>query len=122
MALTAAESVKRSGRPFKLSPMTPDERRIVHLAIADDGQIRTESEGFGEHRKVVIYPREMHTLLEDTIAAVSTPWGKGGIGIIRLSGSESVAVAGSILSDSSRMTQYYVPFWPELLSLKRVTN
>ena len=58
MALTAAESVKRSGRPFKLSPMPPDERRIVHLAIADDGQIRTESEGFGENRKVVIYPKE----------------------------------------------------------------
>jgi spoIIIJ-associated protein len=62
MALTAAESVKRSGRPFKLSPMTPDERRIVHLAIADDGQIRTESEGFGENRKVVIYPKgDAHT-------------------------------------------------------------
>lgn len=52
----------------------------------------------------------MHTLLEDTIAAVSTPWGKGGIGIIRLSGSESLSVAGSILSDSSRMTQNHVPF------------
>jgi spoIIIJ-associated protein len=62
MALTAAESVKRSGRPFKLSPMTPDERRIVHLAIADDDQIRTESEGFGENRKVVIYPKgDAHT-------------------------------------------------------------
>jgi spoIIIJ-associated protein len=58
MALTAAENVKRSGRPFKLSPMTPEERRIVHLAIADDTGIRTESEGFGENRKVVIYPKE----------------------------------------------------------------
>ena len=57
MALTAAENVKRTGRPFKLSPMTPDERRIVHLAIADDAGIRTESEGFGENRKVVIYPK-----------------------------------------------------------------
>ena len=57
MALTAAENVKRSGRAFKLSPMTPDERRIVHLAIADDAGIRTESEGFGENRKVVIYPK-----------------------------------------------------------------
>jgi len=52
----------------------------------------------------------MHTLLEDTIAAVSTPLGKGGIGIIRLSGGESLSVAGSILSDSSRMTQDHVPF------------
>jgi spoIIIJ-associated protein len=57
MALTAAENVKRTGRLFKLSPMTPEERRIVHLAIADDTGIRTESEGFGENRKVVIYPK-----------------------------------------------------------------
>jgi spoIIIJ-associated protein len=57
MALTAVESAKRSGNPFKLSPMTPEERRIVHLAIADDSDIRTESEGFGENRRVVIYPK-----------------------------------------------------------------
>ena len=57
MALTAAESVKRLGRPFKLNPMSPEERRIVHLTIADDSTIRTESEGYGENRQVVIYPR-----------------------------------------------------------------
>jgi spoIIIJ-associated protein len=57
IAVTAAESVKRSGRPLKLSPMTPEERRMIHLAIADDSEIRTESEGFGENRKVVIYPK-----------------------------------------------------------------
>ncbi len=56
-AITAAESVKRLGRPFKLNPMSPEERRIVHLAVADDDQIRTESEGFGDNRKVVIYPK-----------------------------------------------------------------
>jgi spoIIIJ-associated protein len=57
MALTAAEQVKRLGKPFKLSPMSPEERRIIHLAIAEDGQIRTESEGYGEHRQVVIHPK-----------------------------------------------------------------
>jgi spoIIIJ-associated protein len=56
-AVTAAENVKRLGKPFKLTPMSPEERRIVHLAVADDGQIRTESEGFGDNRKVVIYPK-----------------------------------------------------------------
>jgi spoIIIJ-associated protein len=62
MALTASESVKSSGTPFKLSPMSPEERRIVHLAVADDDQIRTESEGFGENRRVVIYPKgDAHT-------------------------------------------------------------
>jgi spoIIIJ-associated protein len=57
MALTAAEKVKRLGRPYHLSPMSPEERRIVHLAVAEDPQLRTESEGFGENRKVVIYPK-----------------------------------------------------------------
>ncbi|HVN78840.1 MAG TPA: R3H domain-containing nucleic acid-binding protein [Terriglobia bacterium] len=57
MALTAAEKVKRLGKPFPLSPMSPDERRIIHLALADEIDLRTESEGFGENRKVVIYPK-----------------------------------------------------------------
>ncbi|MBM3801423.1 MAG: hypothetical protein FJW26_03830 [Acidimicrobiia bacterium] len=57
MALKAAESVKRLVRPFKLNPMSPEERRIIHLAIADDGSIRTESEGYGEQRQVVIHPK-----------------------------------------------------------------
>jgi spoIIIJ-associated protein len=57
MAVTAAENVKRLGKPFKLNPMSPEERRIVHLAIAEDELIRTESEGYGEHRQVVIHPK-----------------------------------------------------------------
>jgi len=57
MAVTAAENVKRLGKPFKLNPMSPEERRIVHLAIAEDESIRTESEGYGEHRQVVIHPK-----------------------------------------------------------------
>ena len=57
MAVTAAEQVKRLGTPFPLNPMSPEERRIVHLAVAEDEGIRTESEGYGEYRKVVIHPR-----------------------------------------------------------------
>ena len=57
MAVTAAENVKRLGASFKLNPMSPEERRIVHLAIAEDDLIRTESEGYGEHRQVVIHPK-----------------------------------------------------------------
>ena len=57
MAVTAADNAKRLGQPVPLSPMSPEERRIVHLAIADDQGIRTESEGHGENRKVVIHPR-----------------------------------------------------------------
>jgi spoIIIJ-associated protein len=56
MALTAAASVKQSGTAFKFNPMEPDERRILHLAVAEDKEVRTESEGLGAKRQVVIYP------------------------------------------------------------------
>jgi len=56
MAQVAAERVIESGDPFTLSPMNPRERRIVHLALRDQPQVRTQSEGFGPERKVVIYP------------------------------------------------------------------
>ena len=57
MALTAAENVQRTGNPLKLGPMSPEERRIIHLAVADSETIRTESEGYNENRRVVFYPR-----------------------------------------------------------------
>lgn len=56
MAQVAAERVIDSGSPFTLSPMNPRERRIVHLALRDTPQVRTQSEGTGHERKVVIYP------------------------------------------------------------------
>jgi spoIIIJ-associated protein len=56
MALTAADNVKQSGRAFKFNPMEPDERRILHLAVAEDKEVRTVSEGMGAKRQVVIYP------------------------------------------------------------------
>lgn len=56
MALTAADSVKQTGRAFKFNPMEADERRILHLAVAEDKDVRTESEGTGAKRQVVIYP------------------------------------------------------------------
>jgi spoIIIJ-associated protein len=58
IARTAAEKVRQSKLPFKLNPMDSRERRIVHLTLADDHTIRTESEGEGEFRKVVIHPAE----------------------------------------------------------------
>jgi spoIIIJ-associated protein len=58
IAEAAADKVRETKMPFRLSPMDSRERRIVHLAVADDQTIRTESEGEGEFRKVVIYPAE----------------------------------------------------------------
>lgn len=56
MAETAAQQVKRFRKPFKLNPMSSSERRVVHLALSGDNQVRTESEGDGEYRQVVIFP------------------------------------------------------------------
>lgn len=57
-AATAAERVERSGQPFALNPMDARERRIVHLALRDHPAVRTESQGNGPFRKVVIFPAE----------------------------------------------------------------
>jgi spoIIIJ-associated protein len=56
MAEKAAERVRSSRIPFSFDPMNPNERRIIHLALAEDAAVKTESQGNGENRKVTIYP------------------------------------------------------------------
>jgi len=55
-AQVAAERVVETGDPFPLSPMSPRERRIIHLALKGRADVRTLSEGAGPERKVVILP------------------------------------------------------------------
>jgi spoIIIJ-associated protein len=43
-------------RPVVMRPMSAYERRIVHMALSGNDQIKTESIGEGEERKVVIKP------------------------------------------------------------------
>ena len=57
-ARVAAERVQTSKQPFRLNPMTPRERRVVHLALKDIPGVRTESIGTGDERQVVIYPAD----------------------------------------------------------------
>ncbi len=57
-ARVAAERVQTSQQPFRLNPMSPRERRIVHLALKDMPGIRTESTGTGDERQVVILPAD----------------------------------------------------------------
>ncbi len=56
LARKAAEKVCLSQTPFRLQPIPANERRIVHLALAEEPGIRTESEGQGLQRCVVILP------------------------------------------------------------------
>lgn len=60
-ASTAAERVKRSNTPFRFSPMSSRERRIIHLALRNETEVRSESAGTGPFRQVVIYPAGMAT-------------------------------------------------------------
>ncbi len=63
-ALTAAERVKKSKQPFHFSPMNSRERRIIHLALRDESEVRSESVGMGPIRQVVVVPADMKTLPE----------------------------------------------------------
>jgi spoIIIJ-associated protein len=54
LALRLAEQVRLTRRAMTLEPMLPDERRIIHLALADHPDVVTHSVGEGEDRKVVI--------------------------------------------------------------------
>lgn len=53
-----AQAVKEQGQEAVLEPQPARDRRIIHLALADDEGIYTYSEGMGENRHVVISPKK----------------------------------------------------------------
>jgi spoIIIJ-associated protein len=63
-AAAAAEKVKRTGQPFRFNPMNSRERRVIHLALRGETELRSESSGSGGFRQVVVYPAGMATLPE----------------------------------------------------------
>jgi spoIIIJ-associated protein len=56
LALKSGEKAKKSGRPITLNPMNPHDRRIIHLALQGDQEVKTMSRGEGLYKKVVVYP------------------------------------------------------------------
>lgn len=54
----AAERVRKSGLPYAFAPMSSRERRIVHLALRDCDDLRTDSDGEAMQRHVVVYPKD----------------------------------------------------------------
>ena len=56
MALRLAERAKASGRRVRVKPLSPQERRIIHLALHDDPDVRTFSVGESNFRSVIIAP------------------------------------------------------------------
>lgn len=58
MAMRMAEQVAKSGRRQSLEPMPSVERRIIHIALRDHPDVKTESTGEDPHRKITIVPRD----------------------------------------------------------------
>jgi spoIIIJ-associated protein len=57
MALSVAQKARFSKESQALPPMPPSERRIIHLALAEETDVETASEGEGNNRHVVVLPK-----------------------------------------------------------------
>ena len=56
LARQLSEKVKKAHRSLTTGPMSAQDRRIIHLALKEDHEVRTKSKGEGNLRRVVIYP------------------------------------------------------------------
>ena len=54
LAAQSAAEVRRTRRPQLLPPLSPWERRLVHLALAEDPELETQSEGDGFLKRVEV--------------------------------------------------------------------
>jgi spoIIIJ-associated protein len=59
MANLAAGRVRQTGIAFTFEPMSANERRIIHLTLADSEDLATESIGEGSERKLKISPKRV---------------------------------------------------------------
>lgn len=57
LALQTLERAIREKRPISLEPMLPSERKVIHIALADNPFVATESSGVEPERRVVVIPR-----------------------------------------------------------------
>jgi spoIIIJ-associated protein len=57
LALQTLERAIREKRSISLEPMLPSERKVIHLALADNPYVSTESSGAEPERRVVVIPK-----------------------------------------------------------------
>lgn len=57
MAQSYAAQAVSTGQPVYLPPLSPSERRVVHLALQERTDVETESVGEGNQRRVVVKPK-----------------------------------------------------------------
>ena len=60
LASKLAEKAKRTGKTVTIRQMNAHDRRIVHLALKDDGGVRTQSVGDGLLKNLLIFPRKKY--------------------------------------------------------------
>jgi spoIIIJ-associated protein len=70
LAIKSGEKAKKSGKPITLNPMNPPDRRIVHLALQGDKEVKTMSRGEGLYKKVVVYPMRKKEIQENSSNSV----------------------------------------------------
>lgn len=58
LALRLAEKAKKNNKPITVGQMNAYDRRIVHMALKDVSEVRTQSMGEGYYRKLVIFPKK----------------------------------------------------------------
>jgi spoIIIJ-associated protein len=56
LAQQLSGKVKKTRQSLTTGPMNAQDRRIIHLALKEDTDVRTKSKGEGKLRRVVIYP------------------------------------------------------------------
>ncbi len=59
LATRTADRVLENGKPVYLRPMSPPERRIIHMTLQEDDEIGTESVGDQDSRRVVVFPKSL---------------------------------------------------------------
>jgi spoIIIJ-associated protein len=56
VALKAAARARKTGFAVELEPMSAAERRVIHMTLADEPEVESESSGEGRNRRVVVKP------------------------------------------------------------------
>lgn len=54
MARFAAQNVRKSGKPFTFGKLNSTERRVIHLSLAGESDLQSESVGEGRERKLQV--------------------------------------------------------------------
>jgi len=66
IALQKADDARILGEPIELEPMSPSDRRVVHMALQVFDDVKTESIGDGKERRVKIIPINDKEILKES--------------------------------------------------------